>query len=288
MTPNECIKTCVNKIKSGDRNVNGVTISSAKPGADGKVSCYCESKMTGPNTSTSWKTCQMDKSGMKENGKFTEWTKWTKCSKSCNKGVSKRERSCTNPAPKNGGTECVGETEESKDCNTETCPAVDCNFVMGDGTGGSEKYIGSMTPNECIKTCAINRKQDKDINGCTISSATPAADGKVSCYCEKKMTGPNTSTSWKTCKMVELEEKADTAVCVFGIGDGVGGAEEYIGQKKNEKECIDTCKAKRRAGDSSINGVTVSTAVTHGTIYCYCEKQMKSRNTKGTWKTCFI
>lgn len=78
---------------------------------------------------------------------------------------------------------------------------VGCNFVRGDGTGGSEQYIGRMsTKNECIDACVAKMKAgEKEINGVTMSATV--SGGKYSCYCESKMTGPNTSTSWQTCKM---------------------------------------------------------------------------------------
>ena len=31
------------------------------------------------------------------------WTEWSKCSKSCGKGVKKRARACTKPFPSGGG-----------------------------------------------------------------------------------------------------------------------------------------------------------------------------------------
>ena len=30
---------------------------------------------------------------------------------------------CTNPAPQHGGADCTGDTEETRDCNTEPCPS---------------------------------------------------------------------------------------------------------------------------------------------------------------------
>jgi len=46
------------------------------------------------------------------------WSSWGRCSKSCGPGV--QTRTCTNPAPAHGGSECYGSAEES--CYTRPCP----------------------------------------------------------------------------------------------------------------------------------------------------------------------
>lgn len=54
-------------------------------------------------------------------GGFATWTSWTTCSEStyCLQGSSSRTRSCTNPTPANGGDDCVGLSEDKRDCPTE-------------------------------------------------------------------------------------------------------------------------------------------------------------------------
>ena len=72
-----------------------------------------------------------------------------------------------------------------------------CNFVTGDGVGGTEENIGyKPTPQACIDACVIKKKSYPEINGVTI---TPA--GRGSCYCEKNMASSNKSPSWKTCRL---------------------------------------------------------------------------------------
>ena len=58
-------------------------------------------------------------------GKYTEWTNWTDCSMTCGGGTQGRTRTCTNPAPANGGRDCKdqGEALETRECNTEPCPS---------------------------------------------------------------------------------------------------------------------------------------------------------------------
>ena len=57
-------------------------------------------------------------------GGLSEWSDWSKCSKSCDGGEQERTRTCTNPAPQYGGAGCVGHTNEKGTCNTQHCPQV--------------------------------------------------------------------------------------------------------------------------------------------------------------------
>ena len=48
------------------------------------------------------------------------WSDYGECTKSCGGGI--QSRTCTNPAPANGGYSCPGET--SKVCNMQACPGM--------------------------------------------------------------------------------------------------------------------------------------------------------------------
>jgi len=53
------------------------------------------------------------------NGKLTEWTEWSQCSKSCGSGDTFRTRTCIEP--RNGGLPCNEELNQQSQCNTHAC-----------------------------------------------------------------------------------------------------------------------------------------------------------------------
>ena len=55
-------------------------------------------------------------------GALTEWSEWGQCTKTCGNGTQNRTRSCSNPAPSNGGKNCSGVIQEYQACNTQNCP----------------------------------------------------------------------------------------------------------------------------------------------------------------------
>lgn len=65
-------------------------------------------------------------------GDWSDFGNWSDCSAACGGGSQKRTRSCSNPTPANGGSNCVGDAEESKECNDQPCEPYLLNVFCDD------------------------------------------------------------------------------------------------------------------------------------------------------------
>ena len=63
-------------------------------------------------------------------GMWSNWSNFGSCSKTCGGGNKKRGRTCTNPAPANGGKYCQGASSESAGCNEQDCPGELMYYIL--------------------------------------------------------------------------------------------------------------------------------------------------------------
>ena len=102
----ECDKTCGSGVRKRSR-----TCTNPPPANGGKD---CEGPLT-EEEKCNTQPCPVD-------GGLTEWSEFGACDKTCGGGVQKRTRTCSNPAPANGGKNCDGLLEETRACNSDPCP----------------------------------------------------------------------------------------------------------------------------------------------------------------------
>ncbi|KAK3106961.1 hypothetical protein FSP39_003994 [Pinctada imbricata] len=116
-----CTKTCNTGSQTSNR---GRTCTNPTPQHNGAQCTGLDSDQRTSACNTN--ACPID-------GVWSEWTAWapaTTCTKTCDSGTQdhSRSRTCTNPAPQNGGTDCPGQYQafDTRWCNQQACPRKYC------------------------------------------------------------------------------------------------------------------------------------------------------------------
>ena len=112
-------------------------------------------------------------------GAWSTWGSPGPCSTSCGTGSQTRSRTCTNPAPTNGGTPCVGESTMTEPCSIQLCP-VDggwsswsvgaCDRTCGGGTRTKTRTCTNPAPVGSGSTCSGSFSETEACNqeGCAV------------------------------------------------------------------------------------------------------------------------
>ncbi|XP_012542351.1 netrin receptor UNC5C isoform X1 [Monomorium pharaonis] len=88
------------------------------------------------------------------NGGWSSWSSWSECHSRCAKSGQKRTRTCTNPAPMNGGQQCLGPSQQKMDCNSGCSPGALEEFTNTLAVDGqwSRWSAWSMCGSDCTHT----------------------------------------------------------------------------------------------------------------------------------------
>ena len=104
-------------------------------------------------------------------GGWTEWSDWQIISNTCCGDSRSQTRTCTNPAPQNGGADCVGEESQGYTCETEICSGwVSFNLVKF-----SCSFI-SIFPIACLLI-------DKEYSGTNVATPTVCTNSECKLQC---------------------------------------------------------------------------------------------------------
>ncbi|XP_073239582.1 properdin-like isoform X2 [Porites lutea] len=153
-----CSKTCGGGYKYRSR-----TCSNPAPKNGGR-NC--------PGSSQQKLTAACNVQGCPVNGEWSSWSSWTKCSKTCGGGNKIRKRTCSNPAPANGGRGCQGSNHQSSSCNSQLCPVVDgqwgpwgewtlCSKSCGIGESKRQRFCNNPPPQNDGRPCIGNSEETR-------------------------------------------------------------------------------------------------------------------------------
>lgn len=129
-------------------------------------------------------------------GSFSEWSLFGQCSATCGAGVQMALRTCTNPAPLNGGRDCSGQNAQVKKCEIKLCtpshwltwnewaecPDNDCGFMLSHRTRicntSSDDYCsGKDTQSSiCLTNCADVTRRKITASSFFVSSLSVSLD----------------------------------------------------------------------------------------------------------------
>ena len=83
---------------------------------------------------------------MPEDCRWSSWSEWTQCTKTCGKGQRSKSRTIQRTA-KNGGKDCVGNRRTTWQCQMKKCPevAIDYKWSNWAKSGACSKSCGGGT-----------------------------------------------------------------------------------------------------------------------------------------------
>ena len=146
------------------------------------------------------------------NGGYTQWTRFSECTKSCGIGTQRRTRNCSNPAPKHGGKDCssLGADTETQQCNTHHCPVnggytqwtefSECSKSCGNGTQQRTRNCSNPAPkhngSDCSGLGADTETQQCNTHHCPINGGYTQWTQFSAC---SKTCGVGETKRWRNC-----------------------------------------------------------------------------------------
>ncbi|KAK3738877.1 hypothetical protein QZH41_014661 [Actinostola sp. cb2023] len=142
------------------------------------------------------------------NGGWSAFSKWSACSRVCNRGTQTRKRTCTKPRPVHGGKKCAGSAVQSRKCMNRRCRVNGgwsifskwsaCSKKCGGGTQRRKRTCTKPKPAHGGRKCAGLAVQSRKCNRnvCPINGGWSAFSAWLAC---SKKCGGGTQKRTRTC-----------------------------------------------------------------------------------------
>ncbi|XP_052773864.1 coadhesin-like [Mya arenaria] len=128
------------------------------------------------------------------NGGWGLWSYYTSCSKTCGSGTQTRYRVCDHPTPSATGSQCYGDTHQSRFCHTEACPCSGtscpvnggwgvwlpfsaCSHTCGTGSKSRWRYCNSPRPSNGGTFCQGSSTDIQSCHEATCTGPSPVDGG---------------------------------------------------------------------------------------------------------------
>ena len=180
-----CTVTCGGGIKIRSRLVKTHELYGGKP-------CDGSGSLDGKQTSTEKTDCNTQICPP-VNCVWGTWDTWATCSKTCGGGVQVRTRK-VDTHEENGGTACTGLSTEQQNCNTATCPAINCIWGNWDTWATCSLTCGGGVQ---VRTRKVDTHEENGGTACTGLSTEQQNCNTGTCPAINCVWG--TWSTWSTC-----------------------------------------------------------------------------------------
>jgi len=176
----------------------------------GSATISCNNGEHSPNTLPHCTAVPVD-------GGFSDFGPWEDCSVTCGTGTQSRSRTCDNPAPSEGGNDCVGDATQTQECFIyESCDTCDDNWQEGrrvdqvnNGNGLSTSFKSEVANKEaCEDHCYELRKTDTRYNAMSYG-----VEGFAVRDCDCIMAATGVSGSWLSAPLSRFQ--SNNIHCIF-------------------------------------------------------------------------
>uniref|UniRef100_A0A8C7QRY5 SCO-spondin n=1 Tax=Oncorhynchus mykiss TaxID=8022 RepID=A0A8C7QRY5_ONCMY len=153
-------------------------------------------------------------------GQWSEWTGWSLCDTQCGGGLRGRNRTCSNPPPKNRGRDCEGMRLQTQSCNSQPCGCTKGMVVVRE----ADCQSGRVEP--CPPTCShlhYPNCTSQCVTGCRCPAGLFLQDGRCvnasqcGCHWEGLPLQPGQVISKDNCSTCVCEDgrvSCDNSSCV--------------------------------------------------------------------------